>query len=64
MIAHTSQAALVADLVLTAYQAVHTEAAALNASFADDPDLILNGGTIISVEEQKAWQTVGRRAGP
>lgn len=63
-IAHTSQAALVADLVLTAYQAVQTEAAALNAHFADDPDLILNGGTIISVEEQKAWRTVGRRVGP
>ena len=61
VIAHTSQAALVADLVLAAYQAVQTEAGALNATFADDPDLVLNGGTIISVEEQKAWQTVRRR---
>ena len=30
MIAHKSQAALVADLVLTAAQAVHTEAETLN----------------------------------
>lgn len=61
VIAHKSQAALVADLILTARQAVPSEAGTLNATFADDPDLILNGGTIISVEEQKAWQTVRRR---
>lgn len=61
VIAHKSQAALVADLVLTAAQAVQTEAGALNATVPDDPDLVLNGGTILSVEEQRAWQTVRRR---
>ena len=65
VIAHKSQAALVADLVLSASQAVQTEAGARNATFADEPDLVLNGGTIISVEEQKAWHTVrGRLAAP
>lgn len=57
-IAHTSQAALVADLVLAAAQAVQTEASALNATVLDDPDLVLHGGTILSVEEQKAWHAV------
>ncbi len=65
LIAHKSQAALVADFILTAYQAVQTEAGALNSSLADDPDLFMNGGTIVSVEEQKAFQTIRRRlAGP
>ena len=61
MIAHKSQAALVADLVLTAAQAVHTEAEALNPTLVHDPDLYRNGGTILSVEEQKAFQTIHRR---
>jgi len=61
MLAHTSQAALVADLVLTAAQAVHTEADALNSTLVHDPDLYRNGGTILSVEEQKAFQTIRRR---
>ena len=52
------QGALVADLVLTAAQAVHTEVEAL---LVYDPDLYRNGGTILSVEEQKAFQTIHRR---
>lgn len=65
LLAHQSQASLVADLILLAAQAVDTDARAHNATLAHDLDLVRHGGTLISVEEQKAFQTMRRRlAGP
>jgi hypothetical protein len=52
---------LVTDPVFTAGQAVHTEASTQNAILAHDPALFRNGGTMISVEEQKPFQAIHRR---
>jgi hypothetical protein len=47
---------------------VHLVADAVKAAIADDPELYRNGGTVLSREEQAAWQAVvqdlRRRAQP
>ena len=60
-IAHKSQAAIVADLVSIYFHAVREEAFGSHPALADDPTLVKNGGTIITVEEQRALQTVRDR---
>ncbi len=61
MIARKSQAALVADLISVYYHAVRVEAFGSNPALVDDPTLLKNGGTIITVEEQRALRTVRNR---
>ena len=60
-IAHKSQAALVADLIAGYAQAVRGEAFGSNPALIEDPELVKNGGTIITVEEQRALKTVRDR---
>lgn len=60
-IAHKSQAALVADLISVYYHAVRVEAFGNNPALGDLPELVKNGGTIITVEEQRALKTVRDR---
>lgn len=60
-IAHKSQAAIVADLISVYYHAVRVEAFGSNPALVDDPTLVKNGGTIITVEEQRALKTVRDR---
>lgn len=60
-VAHKSQAAIVADLVSIYFHAVRVEAFGSNPALVDDPQLVKNGGTIISVEEQRALATVRDR---
>ncbi len=60
-IAHKSQAAIVADLISVYYHAVRVEAFGRNLALVDDPQLVKNGGTIITVEEQRALKTVRDR---
>ena len=58
-ISHRSQASVVADLVTAYYHAITVEAFGTKAP--KDKDLIYNGGTIITVEEQRALSTVRGR---
>lgn len=60
-IAHKSQAAIVADLISVYYHAVRVEAFGSNPAVVDDPTLVKNGGTFITVEEQRALKTVRDR---
>lgn len=60
-IAHKSQAAIVADLISVYYHAVRVEAFGSNPALVDLPELVKNGGTIITVEEQRALKTVRDR---
>lgn len=58
-IAHKSQARLVAELIAAYYHGVTTAAFGRATSPYDrDPELVIGGGTIITVEEQKALKTV------
>ena len=61
LVRHQSQAAVVADLVNIYGQAVYVEAFGNNPALASDPMLVKNGGTIVTVEEQKAVKTVQDR---
>lgn len=61
IIAHKSQAAIVADLVSTYYHAVVAEAFGFTKLEDINPENVIRGGTIITVEEQKALKTVRDR---
>ena len=39
---------------------IHLVASAVKAAIADDPELYRNGGTVLSREEQEAWQAIVR----
>lgn len=60
-IAHKSQAAIVADLVHVYYHAVIAESFGAVKLEDLDHDLSIRGGTIITVEEQRALKTVRDR---
>ena len=53
-----SQAKTIADWIHRIAEAVKAQALADNPSLAEDKEFLLNGGTIISVEEQRALQKV------
>lgn len=53
-----SQAKVVTDWIHRVAEAVKAQALADNPSLAEDKEFLLNGGTIISVEEQRAIQKV------
>ena len=61
IIAHQSQAAIVADLVSVYYHAVVAEAFGMTKREDLGPEFVIRGGTIITVEEQKALTTVRNR---
>jgi hypothetical protein len=50
----TSQAKTVAEWIHTVAAAVKAQALAMNPGTRDDKEFLMNGGTIISVEEQRA----------
>lgn len=62
-IAHQSQASIIEDLINGVYRAVRQEAFFSPGSTVDpmDPTLVKNGGTFISIEEQRALATVRDR---
>ncbi|MCL4493390.1 MAG: hypothetical protein M1294_01070 [Firmicutes bacterium] len=60
-IAHTSQAGVITDLLSAWAQALQQEAFGLEPQAGTDPTLLKNGGTIITVEEQKAWTILHNR---
>lgn len=62
-ISFKSQAEILEDLVENFYHAVRQEAFFSPSTTVDhmDPTLVKNGGTIITVEEQKALTTVRNR---
>lgn len=59
-ISHKSQAAIVADLVSVYYHAVLVEAFG-SGRHVPDPELLRDGGTLITVEEQRALASVRDR---
>lgn len=61
LISRKSQAAIVADLVFVYAHAVRVEAFGSNPALVDDPELVKNGGTLVSMEEQRAITTVRDR---
>ena len=61
LIARKSQAAIVADLVTTYAHAVRVEAFGSNPALVDDPELVKNGGPLVSLEEQRALTTARDR---
>ncbi len=61
IIAHKSQAAIVADLVHVYYHTVVAKAFGMTKQVDLNPELVIRGGTIITVEEQKALMTVRDR---
>ncbi len=61
LIARKSQAAIVAELVSVYAHAVRVEAFGSNPAGMDDPELVKNGGVVITVEEQRALTTVRDR---
>lgn len=60
-ISHKSQAAIIEDLVNIYYHAVLAEAFGFKKRDDLDPTFLIRGGTIITVEEQKALKTVRDR---
>ena len=61
MITHMSQSAIVADLIRVYYHAVVGEAFGGVPLEDLEAELVIRGGTIITVEEQKALTTVRNR---
>jgi predicted DNA-binding protein len=55
-----SQAAAAAEWIHLAAEAVKAQALADNPGMRDDQEFLMNGGSIISVEEQRAIQRVRR----
>lgn len=60
-ISHKSQAAIIEDLVSDFYHAVVAEAFGFTKLEDINPENVIRGGTIITVEEQKALKTVRDR---
>ena len=54
-IAHTSQAGVITEILGIWAQALQVEAFGSDPQAGTDPALLKNGGTIITVAEQKAW---------
>lgn len=60
-ISHKSQAEILAELVDVYFHAVVAEAFGFTKLEDIDPENVIRGGTIITVEEQKALKTVRDR---
>ncbi len=56
-----SQAQTISDWIHRIAEAVKAQARADNPGLTDDPDFLMNGGTLLSVEEQRALHTVRAR---
>jgi hypothetical protein len=56
-----SQAHTIADWIHRIAAAVKVQALADNPGLTDDPEFLMNGGTLISVEEQRALHKVRAR---
>lgn len=54
----SSQAKTITDWIHRVAEAVKAQALTMNPAMAGDKEVLLNGGTIISVEEQRAVQKV------
>ena len=54
----SSQAKTITEWIHRVAEAVKAQALADNPGMQDDPEFLMNGGTIISVEEQRAAQKV------
>ena len=54
-IAHTSQAGVITELLSIWAKALQQEAFGSDPQASTHPTLLKNGGTIMTVEEQKAW---------
>ncbi len=58
LVTHQSESAVIAHLAAMVAETIRHVAVIRNPAMKEDPHFVMNGGTILSVEEQWAWESV------